>query len=44
MHAPEQNTLDYKAQRDARNAANLSMALTVMTAVFSSFGFSTLAV
>ena len=44
MHAPEQNILDYKAQRDARNAANLAMALTVMTGVFSSFGFSTLAV
>ena len=44
MHAPEQNTLDYKAQRDARNAANIAMALTVMTGVFSSFGFSTLGV
>ncbi|MGC9217750.1 MAG: type IV secretory system conjugative DNA transfer family protein, partial [Acidithiobacillus sp.] len=44
MHAPDQNVLDYKAQRDARNAANLAMALTVLAGVFSSFGFSTLAV
>ena len=44
QHLPDQNILDYKAQRDARNAANLAMALTVMAGVFSSFGFSTLAV
>ncbi|MHB1642327.1 MAG: type IV secretory system conjugative DNA transfer family protein, partial [Acidithiobacillus sp.] len=44
MHAPEQNILDYKAQRDARNAANIALALTVMAGLFGSFGFSTLAV
>ncbi len=44
MHAPEQNILDYKAQRAARNAGNMAAALTAMTALFSSFGFSTIAV
>ena len=44
MHAPEQNILDYTAQRNARNAANIAIGLTAMTGLFGSFGFSTLAV
>ncbi len=44
MHAPEQNILDYRAQRNARNAANIAIGLTAMTTLFGSFGFSTLAV
>ena len=44
MHAPDQNILDYKAQRDARSAANIAIGLTAMTGIFGSFGFSTLAV
>ncbi len=44
MHAPDQNILDYKAQRNARSAANIALALTVMAGVFGSFLFSTIAV
>ncbi|WP_366144719.1 hypothetical protein [Acidithiobacillus sp.] len=44
MHTPDQNILDYKAQRDARNAANIALTLTVMAGLFGSFLFSTLAV
>lgn len=44
MHAPEQNILDYKTQKAAREAGTMALIYTAMTAFFGSFLFSTLAV
>lgn len=44
MHTPNQNVIDYRAQKAARDAPFLAVALTVITAVFGSYAFSTLAV
>ena len=44
MHAPEQNVLDYKVQRDARNAATFAIIFVVMTALFGSYLWTALAV
>ncbi|MGC9217593.1 type IV secretory system conjugative DNA transfer family protein [Acidithiobacillus sp.] len=44
MHTPEQNVLDYKSQKAARDAPFIGMALTAMTGVFGSFLWSTMAI
>lgn len=44
MHTPNQNVIDYKAQKAAREAPFLALILTIMAAVFGSYAFSSLAV